>query len=186
MLIGVTGRGGSGKTTICKKIQEQNPEYIYIELDLVIQEKILKSDRLVSKINKIFNDRVYTINDIVMAYFRNDEISNHIHSFFLDEVEMVLFEIIDEKKSKNVIVDWFLLHKLKSFNDFDIKILTVLDKNERFRRVMKREKTKDINIFKMVDDCYDDKYNMVFDYIIDNTNLNCIDGIGLNERIKVH
>lgn len=32
-LIGITGGMSSGKTTLCKKLIELNPDYIYIDVD---------------------------------------------------------------------------------------------------------------------------------------------------------
>lgn len=177
MIIGITGRGGSGKSTVAKLIKKHNPEFFYIDVDLLVENSVLNSDILINKVNMLFKDKKYTIDDIVMSYFKKDEKNRKIHRLFIDEVERVLYDKISSLNSKNIIIDWFLLHKMTLFKDIDIKILTVLNKLERIKRVSNREKTKNIDIFIAVDNCYDENYCCKFDYIIDTMNEICMDGI---------
>ena len=73
MIIGITGRGGSGKSTIARYLCSKNPTYKYIEVDNLVEKKVFKSKRLLEKVNKYYKDKKYDINDIVSCYFKADE-----------------------------------------------------------------------------------------------------------------
>ena len=184
MLIGITGRGGSGKSTVAKLIKKNNPSFGYIDVDLLVEKYVLKSKRLLDEVNLKFNDKKYEIQDIVNAYFNKDSKSKEIHQLFLNEVERVLCEKISLLNTENIIVDWFLLHKMKTFKDMEIKILTILEKKERVKRIIDREKTKDISIFLKVDNCYNENYNCNFDFIIDTSSNDYINSISKIKRWK--
>lgn len=185
MLIGITGRGGSGKSTVARLIKKYNPDYEYIEVDLLIEKYVLNSQRLLNKVNLSFNDKRYIMKDIVMSYFKFDKDSKKIHQMFVDEVERVLIEKINLLSSENIIIDWFLLHELKLFERVDIKVLTHLNREERIKRVMKRSKTKDIEEFIEVDNYYNENFNCQFDYVIDTSGDNYIEeNINLFNKVK--
>lgn len=185
MLIGITGRGGSGKSTMAELIQQNNPNYVYIKVDDLVEKYVFNSSRLLNNVNSQFKDKIYTIKDIVMAYFSDNEKNKKIHQLFVEEVENVLNEKIASLKSKNVIIDWFLLHEMNSFKKMDIKILMTLDRNLRIERVKKRNQDKDINAFIEVDNFYRENYDCEFDYIFDTSNNNYIEDIKtLYKRIK--
>ena len=105
MLIGITGRGGSGKSTVAQLIQKDNPNYTYIKVDDLVEKYVFTSSRLLNNVNNQFTDKEYTIKDIVMAYFSDDEKNKKIHELFVEEVETVLQEKIASIGSKNFIID---------------------------------------------------------------------------------
>ena len=61
MLIGITGRGGSGKSTLSKNIISKNSSFIHLEVDTLIETKIFTSNKLVDDVNRFYfnnlNDR---------------------------------------------------------------------------------------------------------------------------------
>ena len=186
MLIGITGRGGSGKSTVAQLIQHSNPNYTYIKVDDLVEKYVFTSSRLLNNVNNQFTDKEYTIKDIVMAYFSDDEKDKKIHELFVEEVETVLQEKIASIGSKNFIIDWFLLHEMSSFKKMDIKILMTLDRDLRIDRVKKRNQGKDINTFIEVDNFYRENYDCEFDYIFDTSNNDYIEDIkALYKRMNV-
>ena len=172
MLIGITGRGGTGKSTLAKRICEHNPDFVYIEVDKLIEQYVFSSSRLLNAVNGKFTDKEYTINDIVMTYFSHNEKEKKIFKMNLEEIERVLYERIDALGAKNYVIDWFLLHEFKTFKNMDIKILLTLERDKRIERVRTRNKGKDIDIFIEVDNFYRENYNGEFDYIFDTSDEN--------------
>lgn len=79
MIIGITGRGGSGKSFLSKKIQQQYPDYVYIEVDKIIETKVMNSKKLLNDVNTYFLDKEYKIEDIIAAYFEKNEKNILIH-----------------------------------------------------------------------------------------------------------
>lgn len=168
MIIGITGRGGSGKSTIARYLCSKNPTYKYIEVDNLVEKKVFKSKRLLEKVNKYYKDKKYDINDIVSCYFKADEKSKIIHSFFMEEVNDIIREELIKRKGGNIIVDWFLLHKLSIFDEMDVKVLVKLDKKKRIERASSRNDSESIKKFLEVDKYYDDIYKGKYNYIIYN------------------
>ena len=124
MIIGITGRGGSGKTTLSKKIIQKYTNYAYINVDNLIEQKILISTNLINNVNEYFKDREYSIQDVVMAYFDKNDKNNIIHNFFLKEVGDKVNDLIEGIRSNNIVIDWFLLHEIFYCLPLDIKIMT--------------------------------------------------------------
>lgn len=166
MIIGITGRGGSGKTTLSEKIIQKHPDYIYISVDDLIERKVLTSTNLIYNVNKYFNDKEYSIQDIIFAYFDKNDKNNIIHNFFLKEVAYQINMTIENNKTNNIIIDWFLLHEIFEYLPLDIKIMTYASNNQRLARVKQREKDNDFIMFKKVDQAFVEIDISKIDFII--------------------
>lgn len=164
MLIGISGRGGSGKSTFAKQLILKHPEYEYIEVDKLIEQKVLNSERLINNVNSKFIDKKYTIEDIVKAYFKFDLKSKELHNCFLEEVELVIHERLLRINKENAIVEWFLLHRLSSFDFYDIKIYVETEREIRIKRAIQRN--DDLSTFLEVDEHYLEGDKKIFDIIV--------------------
>lgn len=185
MIIGVSGRGGSGKSTLSKKIVDKYDNFIYIDVDNIIETKVLKSTELVEEVNRYFSDSEYSINDIVMSYFNKSERNNIIHKFFTNEVAKQILISIKENYGKNIVIDWFLLHEIFDLLPIDITILTVASREERIRRVKIRNNNDDVSFFESVDNSFvkvdyskinyvietEKNYDTILDEIINKKNM---------------
>lgn len=167
MIIGVSGRGGSGKSTLSKRIIDKYDNFIYIDVDNIIETKVLKSTELLKEVNSYFTDKEYTINDVVMSYFQKNEKNNIIHHLFTKEVARQILICIKGNFGKNIVIDWFLLHEIFDLLPIDITILTVASRKERIRRVKIRNNTNDVSIFESVDNAFVEVDYSKIDYIIE-------------------
>lgn len=166
MIIGITGRGGSGKSYLSNKILKRYKDYSYINVDNLVESKVLTSKRLIYNVNNYFNDKEYTIKDIMMAYFDKNVKNNKIHEFFVKEVALQIIEEIDNINSKNIIIDWFLLHEIFDYLPLDVRIMTCATDSERINRIKIREKCDEPKMFKMVDNSFVEIDLSKIDYII--------------------
>lgn len=170
MIVGITGRGGSGKTTLAKRIVKKNSNFIYVDVDNIIETRVMTSSTLIENVNFYFSDKKYLIKDIILAYFKKTEKNNILHRFFLEEVARQINMILYENKGKNYVIDWFLLHEIFELLPLDYKILTIASKRERYNRVEKREKTTDMEVFKNVDNAFVEVDMKCIDLVIDTEN----------------
>ena len=170
MIIGITGRGGTGKSILSKKIQQRYPNYIYIEVDKIIETNVMNSQKLLNSVNNYFNDKEYKIEDIIAAYFDKNEKNNLIHDFFLKEVASEIIKFIDKYDGSNFVIDWFLLHEIFDLLPLDMCIMTYASQETRTKRVRARENTTDLTIFNKVDEAFVEVDLSQIDYIFNTEN----------------
>ena len=184
MIIGITGRGGSGKSFLSKKIQQQYPDYVYIEVDKIIETKVMNSKKLLNDVNTYFLDKEYKIEDIIAAYFEKNEKNILIHGLFLKEVASEIMQFIDKYEDKNFIIDWFLLHEIFDLLPLDIRIMTYADYEIRAERVKSREKTTDLTMFNKVDESFVEVDLSQIDYIFDAEKSNALEFMELEKCLE--
>jgi len=140
MIIGITGKSGSGKSTYAKELAKENGCFV-VHID-DIGHKVLESDSIKNKLLELFGedsvvngsvDRKY-IGDLVFA-------NRHLYKSLSDLVWSRMKNEIDTllNSHSNVILDWILLPHTHYWKMCDTKILMVADEEDRKKRVMTRD-----------------------------------------------
>jgi dephospho-CoA kinase len=169
MIIGITGRSGSGKSYVSKLIANQL-DMIHIDIDKISHE-VLSFDDTIEFIKAEFGECVFDNNQINRkklgnVVFNNTEKLGKLNKFCQLQIEKKLDEIISSTK-KSIILDYALLCWLKQFNLCDVKILLNTDIDIRFERVSKRENiTREY--FNARENSLEALTQFKFDYIFDN------------------
>lgn len=128
MIIGITGKSGSGKSSLSKLVKKFGDNFEYIDFDSIAHQT-LDNEEVQNLIKRLLNIKVSSTNRKELANF----IFNNQNKTL--EVKMVTIlmwdkmkEIIDDKikdSSKNFVFDWILLPETHYFKMCDIKILMV-------------------------------------------------------------
>lgn len=133
MVIGITGKSGSGKTTYTKTLAKENG-YFIIHID-EIGHKVLESDYVKNKLIEIFGttDRKQ-IGDLIFTHRHlYENLTDLVWSDIKKEINTLL------ETHDNVILDWLLLPHTHYWAMCDKKILVVADEEDRKTRVMARD-----------------------------------------------
>ena len=169
MRIGITGRGGTGKTTLAKTITKNHKNFIHIEVDKVIDEKLSVSTELIDRVNnevgKEYNKK-YSFLEIKNSFFTKNDENKKIKKIFLDELNKELLREMSDS-SKNYVVEHFVLDEIDLFEDCDYKIKLVAPKEQREERIIKRNDMP-LELYRAVDNMveeedktkYDAKFNI--------------------------
>ena len=170
-LIIISGKIGSGKSTLSRYFQKK--DYHYINSDILAKNIIQNDKYIIDKLNKEFN----ILNDEKITYLQKlktlflaskenkDKINLIIHPFFYKELNLML-----KKSSGNKIILELPLIETSSNIKYDYKIVTVKTKLEiRKQRYLAKSasKIKDfmvLNKYQRSSEYYE-KYS---DYVISN------------------
>ena len=128
--IGVTGIMGSGKTTLCKKLLEDN-DFYYINVDNFrldlrennkeFQEELTNNIKGITALEDI-NKYIYSNKDNMIIY------KNALYKFLFNKINNIV-------EDKTVLVDWALLIDDNLIDGFDKIILVTCDEEEIYRRL---------------------------------------------------
>ena len=139
MIIGISGKSGSGKTYIANELAKYF-NAIVISFDEISHEA-METDKFINTIKNLKNLDVFDKNGKILRKklgeiaFSNPEI--------LDLINKTAVKIIDEKlkslNSKNIIFEYALLTKMKYFDMCDVKILVEADDPVLKERILKRD-----------------------------------------------
>ena len=107
-LIGITGGMSSGKTTISKEIIKQNPDFIYIDVD-IFRRNLFSNSSYVKELKEVIPElnQYDLVNTNVLNQFiySNEEYMNRYKRIMYK----YLFEYIKQFDNKTILVDWALI-----------------------------------------------------------------------------
>lgn len=170
MLIGITGKSGSGKSTISKLFKEYDESIQIVEIDKIGHEShkdsCVKENLLKTFGEKIFNED-FSVNRKILSniVFNDKEEMSKLCNITLKFMERKIDSLI--ASSDITILDYALLPKLKYFKMCDIKILVTSSYSTRSNRVMKRDNISSKK-YDEIDSNSLDYIDNEFDYIIEN------------------
>lgn len=167
MIIGVTGKSGSGKSYFCKEIIKNNKLFYYIDVDL-IQHESLEDSLVKNEIIKYFDcleNNVINRKKLSNIVFKDKNKLKLLNEICTNYVYSRIDNII--KNNNNVIIDWALLEKSKYFKECDIKILLDINKETRFNRIKIRDKLN-IEEFNLREENSLNYNKCEYDYVIEN------------------
>ena len=142
IIILVTGKSGAGKTFFS--------EYLSIFLDAKhisldeISHNSLKNAEIMQKIQDIFGNDIFVNNKIDRKKlgkiaFTSPEKMKKLNSICQEYIENQVDEIISKTDKKYVVLDYFLICKMKYYEMSKCKILVSSDVETRFSRLLSRD-----------------------------------------------
>lgn len=185
MLIGITGKSGSGKTFVAEWLKNKLDATL-LKFDQISHEVVASNSYKLFVRSNISND-VFDENQNIDRKKLGEIVFNDPQKLELINkfAEEKMIEIIDKKlqkcTKKYIILDYILLPLMKYFKICDLTILIESNKNTRFERVKTREKiSKDY--FEKRDKTSPNFEDFNFDLIFENSNQTNLEN--LFEQIK--
>ena len=145
----ISGKIGSGKSTLCKLFEKNN--YRIINADIVAKDLIQKDERIKKELVETFGNNIIhgelisfkKLRQILCSSKKNkDIIDGIVHPIFYDE----LHKIISNSKNKKIIIEIPLIETCKLLKVDHILIFVKTDKEKRRSRYLGKNKS-DNNIF---------------------------------------
>ena len=143
MIIGICGKSGSGKGTVCAFFKGIGDNIIHVDIDK-IGHKVNELEVVKQKLLMTFGPNVLKDGKIDRKYLGKRAFSSNKNMELLTDITWHYMEeqidfIINENKEKVILLDWNLLPKTKYFEDADLRILVDSPLEERLKRTMKRD-----------------------------------------------
>lgn len=164
MLIGITGKTGSGKTTIAKLFDG----FYHIDVDKIVHE-IETQEEVIERIKELFPECIENnkVNRKILAniVFNDKNSLEKLETltlpYMVREIDRILYQ------NENCIIDYNLLPLTKYFDMADVNILVETDEETRKTRILKRDNiTEEEYNNRNKNSLNTNNYN--FDYVINN------------------
>lgn len=164
MIIGVSGKSGSGKSSVSKYIANEL-KYTLLDLDLISKNiRISYKADIVGLIDEdILEGNEIDSKKLGKILFSDSKLMNKYNEF----VYAKLKEEILKYEGENVVIDSIFLPIMDVFEKIDVKILVKCDDSKRKIRVMKRDNISEEYFLLREKNALEYNDNQ-FDYIVDN------------------
>lgn len=169
--IGITGGIGSGKSSICKALE--NLGYPVFYSDNVGKDLLKSDDRLKSEIRKEFGEKVFDGNEIIRAklgaiVFNDKEKLEKLNQLIHPKVGQAFQNFRNQSKHHIIFKETAILFESGDTScDFVWSVIT--NKEERILRVIKRDKVEETAVIARMNNQYTDEQRIkLSDEIIDN------------------
>tara|TARA_B100001029_G_C15062919_1_gene460209 strand:+ start:2872 stop:3450 length:579 start_codon:yes stop_codon:yes gene_type:complete len=175
-IIGLTGGIGSGKSKILKEFQSFGvPCY---ESDKVAKNLIKENKNLIEKIKiafgvEVFNGKKIDNKKLASIVFKDKSKLDTLNSIVHPEVSRDFSSFISIQKSNYIIKEAAILMESGEYKNCDLIILVIAPKNDRVKRVIKRDGVASRNVFERMRNQWEDSKKIpLADFIIENKDWN--------------
>jgi len=174
-IVGLTGGIGSGKTTVAKMFEALGvPVYI---ADKEAKELMNKSPYLRQKLIDLLGEEAYDETGLNRPFvaskiFQNKHLLEKINEIVHPEVRKHFHEWLKKQSAVYVIKEAAIIFEQNMQSQYDKVILVTADKQQRIKRVLKRDHTTPQKINAIMENQLDDSEKIkLADYILENTDL---------------
>ena len=143
-IIGITGKSGSGKSTVAKELNKRIPNSRVIEIDTIghdalCQPKILENlfkkfgTKILDSYRNIDRKKLGSI--VFVEREKMNDLINETYFYISEQITNII------KETKGVVIlDWILLPQDPIWEKCDLKILMESDRQTRKNKVIERDK----------------------------------------------
>jgi dephospho-CoA kinase len=171
--IGVTGSIGSGKTTVCRQIQELGYPVFYSDLEA--KQLMNYNSRLISGVKQLFGELAYKNGELDRTYlsqivFNNPSLLQELNQLVHPEVRRSFDEFVSANCYKKLVFnEAAILFETGAYKNFDFTILVHAPKEIRLKRVQLRDQiTENQALERMKNQWPDEKKIALADFTIEN------------------
>lgn len=167
MLIGVTGKSGSGKSTFAKELANRL-NYFYVDID-TIGHSALVTPANTQKLLEVYGTKIFVdskldrklLGDLV---FENRKEMSALTEIIWNDMKAEIDQIL--KEHTNVVLDWILLPHTHYWSLLDKTILVTSDNNVRTQKAIERDNISKEYFAKRESASID--YTEQFDFVLEN------------------
>ncbi len=171
MIICLSGKSGSGKSTVADLFCNISSSFLPIDIDL-ISHKIIDYPKISHDLVKTFGNTILKEGkidrkELGRIVFHDEKKMKQLEDITWNAMEKEIDFIINRNSDKFILLDWQLLPKTKYFELADIKILVDAPLEIRKKRAISRDKISEEKFMER-ENASLDLYNYSFDEIIVN------------------
>ena len=174
MIVGLTGGIGSGKTTVAEVFKKLDSVAVYIA-DIEARKIMNSSDVIRAQLSQAFGKETYKNNKLNRQYlantvFESEEKLTILNNIVHPEVKKHFLDFATRNADKAyVLYESAILFESNSSQQCDFVISVFLDKEERIKRVLDRDKTTEKEVLSRINSQWkEDKKLLSSNYIIFN------------------
>lgn len=180
MLIGITGKSGSGKTCISKMLESMDDNIVALNIDEIGHLTLLNKE-VQTKLVKAFGESILIDNGIDRNILGQLVFSSKEKMKILEDITWIhmrnyIDKFLKENKDKIIILEWALLPSYHYFEMCNLKIFIDASYEIRVQRAIERDNISKEK-FDLREQASIDYSSYPFDYIINNIVLDDTEGM---------